>query len=210
VWQLTTFESPFAKDAGRETEPLSALALSVVLGGARPSATARIRTALEDDGFVVVGEARNVSEAVQAAVRLRPDVCLLDLALAGDWPAAIDEIRASAPDTKIAVLAASVSEFELFRTIREGADGYVLRGASEDRVASALRALVTGEPATASEPATQAEFSEPPVAAPTRRGVACTVLYGPRFVRHFYHRIQSRMPFAAAWESTRERMLDYD
>lgn len=202
-------ESPFVTDTGREAGALSAPAVSVVLGGARPSSTALIRAALEQDGFVVVAEARNVNEAVEAAVRFRPDVCLLDVALAGDWLAATDAIRASVPDTKIAVLAASMSELELFRTIRGGADGYVLRGSGQDRIAPALRTLVFGEPASAEQPPAHSELADDGAPAPPRRGVKSRLLYAPRFVRHFYRRMQSDMPLSVAWHSTRERMLDY-
>jgi DNA-binding NarL/FixJ family response regulator len=203
------FEPRIAMDRGPEAGRVSTPTLSVVLGLARPSATTRIRAALEHDGFVVA-EAHNLGEAVEATIRLRPHCCLLDLGLAGDWVAAIDQIRSSVPETKIAVLAASLSELELFRTIREGADGYVLRGPSEDDIAPVVRTLVTGEPGSVPEPTRSARpEAAQPVPAQPRRGLDSRILYGPRFVRHFYRRIHSRMPVAEAWHSTRRRMLDY-
>lgn len=36
-----------------------------------------------------------------------------------------------------------------------------------------------------------------------------TLLYVPRFVRHLYRRLRSRMPFRLAWASARTRMRQY-
>jgi len=36
-----------------------------------------------------------------------------------------------------------------------------------------------------------------------------TLFYVPRFVRHLYRRLRSRMPFRLAWASTRARMRQY-
>ncbi len=44
---------------------------------------------------------------------------------------------------------------------------------------------------------------------PDLTSFTATLLYIPRFVRHFYRRLRSRIPFRLAWASTRTRMRQY-
>jgi DNA-binding NarL/FixJ family response regulator len=107
------------------------------------------RTVMASNGFVVCGEARDAVEAVAAAVETMPDLCLVDVALPGSGIAAIWEISARLPATRIVALAEFASDSDLFAAIRAGVAGYLLKGA-DDRLVEALAEVMDGRAAVSS------------------------------------------------------------
>ena len=80
-----------------------------------------IRLALEEDGrFVVCAEAGDAAAAIATAVRERPDVCLLDINMAGGGIAAAWEITSRLPTTKVVMLTISTEDRDLFGALRAG------------------------------------------------------------------------------------------
>jgi DNA-binding NarL/FixJ family response regulator len=65
------------------------------------------RALLEAEGFDVVGEAANGTEAIEAVAVLRPDIVLLDIQLPGLDGLAIAEQLAEGPDAPTVVLTSS-------------------------------------------------------------------------------------------------------
>jgi DNA-binding NarL/FixJ family response regulator len=65
------------------------------------------RALLEAEGFVVVGEAADGAEAIEAVAALRPGVVLLDIQLPGRDGLAVAEGIAAAPDPPAIVLISS-------------------------------------------------------------------------------------------------------
>ena len=53
---------------------------------------------LHEHGFEICAEAADAASAVEAALRERPDVCLLEIYMPGDGVAAAEAITASLPD----------------------------------------------------------------------------------------------------------------
>ena len=107
-----------------------------------------IRRALERDGrFGVCASVADAAEAIQAAVRERPDVCLLDIRMPGSGVAAAWEIAARLPRTKIVMLTVSDDDDDLFAALRAGADGYLLKTMNLERLPDALDGVRSGEAA---------------------------------------------------------------
>jgi DNA-binding NarL/FixJ family response regulator len=107
-----------------------------------------IRRALERDGrFGVCASVADAAEAIQAAVRERPDVCLLDIRMPGSGLAAAWEIAARLPQTKIVMLTVSDDDDDLFAALRAGADGYLLKTMNLQRLPDALDGVCSGEAA---------------------------------------------------------------
>jgi DNA-binding NarL/FixJ family response regulator len=105
-----------------------------------------VRRALErGGGFTVCAEAGDASEAVQAALREQPDICLLDVCMPGSGVGAAWEIHARLPDTKIVMLTVSEDESDLFAALRAGAEGYLLKTMDLERLPNALRGVLDGE-----------------------------------------------------------------
>jgi DNA-binding NarL/FixJ family response regulator len=107
-----------------------------------------IRQALERDGrFTICAVAADAAQAIQAAVRERPDVCLLDVRMPGSGLAAAWEIAARMPQAKIVMLTVSDDEADLFAALRAGADGYLLKTMDLRRLADTLDGIYSGEAA---------------------------------------------------------------
>jgi DNA-binding NarL/FixJ family response regulator len=107
-----------------------------------------VRQALErDERFGVCALAADAAEAIQAAVRERPDLCLLDIRMPGSGLAAAWEIGARLPTAKIVMLTVSDDDADLFAALRAGADGYLLKTMNLQRLPDALNGVHSGEAA---------------------------------------------------------------
>lgn len=99
-----------------------------------------------EDGIEVVGEAEDGSEAVTKAEELAPDVVLMDVRMPRvSGIEATRTIAENVPTTKILMLTVSDEEDDLYDAIKAGATGYLLKEISIEEVASAIRAVVSGQ-----------------------------------------------------------------
>lgn len=104
--------------------------------------------ALEHDKrFSVCASVADAAGAVQAAVRERPAICLLDIRMPGDGLAAAWEIGARLPQVKIVMLTVSDDDADLFAALRAGAHGYLLKSMNLRRLPDALEGVLSGEAA---------------------------------------------------------------
>jgi DNA-binding NarL/FixJ family response regulator len=107
-----------------------------------------VREALEDSGrFAVCAEAPDAAAAVEAAVRERPEVCVIDVRMPGGGVAAVWEIAARLPETKIVMLTVSADDGDLFAALRAGADGYLLKHTDLAPLPQALEDVLEGRAA---------------------------------------------------------------
>jgi len=97
--------------------------------------------------FEICAVAVDAAQAVQAALRERPDVCLLDVRMPGSGVAAAWEIAARLPNAKIVMLTVSDDDVDLFAALRAGADGYLLKTMNLKRLPAALAGVCAGEAA---------------------------------------------------------------
>jgi DNA-binding NarL/FixJ family response regulator len=97
--------------------------------------------------FSVCASVADAAGAIQAAVRERPDVCLLDIRMPGDGLAAAWEIAARMPQAKIVMLTVSDDDADLFTALRAGAHGYLLKTMNLRRLPDALEGVLSGEAA---------------------------------------------------------------
>ena len=83
---------------------------------------------LKAAGMSVVGEAGDGKAAVQEALRLKPDLILLDIHMPeGGGLVALKKIRKQLPDTKVVMLTVSEDSDDLIEAISSGAHGYLLK-----------------------------------------------------------------------------------
>ncbi len=108
---------------------------------------------LEDEAEVeIVGEANNGQEAVELFARLQPDVVLMDLQMpVMDGPEATQRIREQAPDARILVLTTYATDEFIFKALRAGAKGYLLKDTSADELIAAIRSVYQGQTELAPE-----------------------------------------------------------
>ncbi len=96
-------------------------------------------------GLIVVETVATGREAVRAAVTTAPDVLVLDIRMPDlDGVAAAGEIARVAPKTAVLMLT-MFDDDSLFAAMRAGASGYVLKGATQDEIVRAIRAVAAGE-----------------------------------------------------------------
>ena len=94
----------------------------------------------------VVGEASDGAEAVAEALRLRPTVVLMDVAMSGESGLdATARIKQAAPEVKVLVLSMYDDESYLRRALEAGASGYALKRAADTDLLSAIRAVARDE-----------------------------------------------------------------
>jgi two-component system, NarL family, nitrate/nitrite response regulator NarL len=119
--------------------------LRVLIADDHAPTRAGVRMALERDGCVVCAEVANADDAVEAALRERPDVCLLDIGMPGHGIRAVAQINARMPDIPVVMLTVSRSSDDLFDALRAGAAGYLLKDMDPEQLAPAVRAAAAGE-----------------------------------------------------------------
>lgn len=100
---------------------------------------------LEDD-LDVVGEADNGESAVQLAVRLEPDIILLDLNMDGmDGIETLKAMRTAEVTSKIIMFTVSDETDDVVNAIRAGADGYLLKDMEPEALVANLRHACNGQ-----------------------------------------------------------------
>ena len=107
---------------------------------------AHLRTILGATGGIeVVGEAYDGAEAVEAVVRLSPDVVLMDLRMPGvDGLTAIERIAdLPSPPCVVALTTFDVDEYVL-RALRGGAAGFLLKSTTPEDLTDLVRAAARG------------------------------------------------------------------
>jgi DNA-binding NarL/FixJ family response regulator len=97
-------------------------------------------------GLSVVGLAATGEQAVSAADRLRPELIIMDLVLPTlNGIDATKLILRSLPGTKIIVLSACSTSEHIYRALRAGANGYVIKDAVGPELVRAVRAVLSGK-----------------------------------------------------------------
>jgi DNA-binding NarL/FixJ family response regulator len=107
-----------------------------------------LHRSMSDQGFDVVGEARDGDEAVRLAAELHPDVILMDVTMPGmDGVEATRQIKEALPGIKVVMLTMHADQEVLASAIRAGARGYLVKDCSTDEIAAAVRMADGGETA---------------------------------------------------------------
>jgi len=94
----------------------------------------------------IVGEAASAHEAIEAAMRIKPNVILMDIGLPDlSGIDATREIKSRFPDVSIVALTIHEDEEYFFKMLEAGATGYVPKRAAPDELLTAIRAAATGQ-----------------------------------------------------------------
>lgn len=94
----------------------------------------------------IVGEAINGEDAVRKAMKLRPDVIVMDLVMPKkDGVAATEEILSAAPETKVMILTTFGTSDDIARALKAGAIGAIMKSSTNRELLSAVQAVAAGK-----------------------------------------------------------------
>jgi len=100
----------------------------------------------EDSRVEVVGQALDGNDAVKQALKLKPDLVLMDLKMPGvDGIEATRQITEADPNIKVLILTTFETDSNVIQALKAGASGYVLKDSSADAICSSIVAVVSGE-----------------------------------------------------------------
>jgi two-component system NarL family response regulator len=94
----------------------------------------------------VVAQARNGSEAVEAFFSQRPDIAILDLRMpVMDGVEAITSICKKDPEARLIIVTIYQSEEDIYRALRAGARGIILKDAPAEEIIECIQAVGEGK-----------------------------------------------------------------
>jgi len=117
----------------------------VLIAAERLPTRVGLRLALEPQARCT--EAADAESAVDAAIRDRPDVCLLGLDASGQGLRAAHEIASRVPTAAVILLTNRLDEEEFMAAMRAGASGYLTNGVDPARLTHVVEGALRGEPA---------------------------------------------------------------
>jgi len=121
--------------------------LRLLIADEQPVVLAGLAALLGDSSKIkIIGQARNGREAVEAFVLLRPDVGLFELRLpVMDGVEAVAEILARMPSARLLIFTTCQSEEDVYRAVRAGAQGYVLKSTPAAELVESIRTVAAGQ-----------------------------------------------------------------
>ncbi|GAA1020746.1 DNA-binding response regulator [Acrocarpospora pleiomorpha] len=115
--------------------------ITAVVADQHPLYAEGMRFALErETGITVLGTASDALDALRLAVRLHPDVVLIDLGMLD----ALEYLQRRCPAVRVLALGQSDGEADLVTALRAGAQGYLLKGTHPGEIAAAVRSVALG------------------------------------------------------------------
>jgi len=105
----------------------------------------------EDERVEVVGQAVDGADAVKQAIKLKPDVVLMDIKMPNtDGIEATRQIVEQVPGIKVLILTTFETDSQVIQALKAGASGYVLKDSSAAAIVSSIVAVMSGERVMAS------------------------------------------------------------
>jgi DNA-binding NarL/FixJ family response regulator len=120
--------------------------IRVLLADDHPAVRVGVRTIVNaEPDLSVVGEADGGAAAIEQFRSLRPDVALFDLQMPGlTGIEALRAVRAERPDARILMLTVHAGDEDVAASLQAGASGYLLKGATGEEIARAIRDVHAG------------------------------------------------------------------
>jgi len=122
------------------------MTINVVVADDHEVVRTGLTSLLDGSDIKVVAEAQNGAEAVDKALKHKPDVVLLDIRMPGsDGLEALEQIHHKLPQTRVVVLSTYDNPTYVARAVALGASDYVLKGTNRKELIAAIRAAAAGE-----------------------------------------------------------------
>ena len=122
------------------------MGINVVVADDHEVVRSGLESLLSGSEISIVGQASSGKEAVEEALKHKPDVVLLDIRMEdGDGLTALDEIHRQLPETHVVMLSTYDNPTYIARSVALGASDYVLKGSSRQDLIGAIRAAASGQ-----------------------------------------------------------------
>jgi len=105
-----------------------------------------IKSLLENEANIeVVGEAVDGADALEVVAENKPDLLIVDIRMPNlTGIELVEKLRSENNDVKIIMLSMHESEEYVLKSIKAGADGYLLKGSSKEEFLKALHTVASG------------------------------------------------------------------
>lgn len=105
-----------------------------------------IKSLLENEANIeVVGEAIDGADALEVVADSKPDLLIVDIRMPNlTGIEVVEKLRSDNNDVKIIMLSMHESEEYVLKSIKAGADGYLLKGSSKEEFLKALHTVAAG------------------------------------------------------------------
>ena len=105
-----------------------------------------IKSLLENEANIeVVGEAIDGADALEVVAENKPDLLIVDIRMPNlTGIEVVEKLRSDNNDVKIIMLSMHESEEYVLKSIKAGADGYLLKGSSKEEFLKALHTVAAG------------------------------------------------------------------
>jgi DNA-binding NarL/FixJ family response regulator len=105
-----------------------------------------IASMLSDEEIEIVAEAANGIEAIEKALKHRPNVLLMDVMMPElDGLDALEKLRDQSPQTRVVMMSAHDNPTYIARSVALGADGFILKDVPADEFVAAIQRAARGE-----------------------------------------------------------------
>jgi DNA-binding NarL/FixJ family response regulator len=99
----------------------------------------------EKSNIEILAEADNGNEALEKAMKYRPRIVLMDIAMPKmDGIEATRQIRERLPDTEVVILSMYAKKAYIDQVLKAGAKGYVLKDSDEENLIAAINTVHNG------------------------------------------------------------------
>ena len=129
--------TPTSKSTGQDTP-------TIVIADDHEIYRRGLKLFLEHAGMRVIASAATGSQAVDATIKHRPDILILDIAMPDlDGLAVLSIVKFLVPETRVIILTALGDRSYVSRTSELGADGYFSKGVENDYLIQTIRGIAS-------------------------------------------------------------------
>ena len=122
------------------------MAIKVLIADDHAMVRSGIAALLKGSGITVVDEAANGEEAYEKAIKLKPDVVLMDIRMPKkDGFEALERIKRKVPHQRIIMLSAFDTQTYVARAVSGGADDYLLKDTPREEIIATIQRVAKDE-----------------------------------------------------------------
>jgi DNA-binding NarL/FixJ family response regulator len=122
------------------------MSIKLLIADDHEAVRAGLKTMLQGSDIKIAAEATSGDAAIRATLKHKPDVVLLDVRMSdGDGLAALGRIKLERPEMPVLMFSAFDNPTYVARAVALGASGYVLKGATKEKLIDAIKKVAKGD-----------------------------------------------------------------